>query len=917
MGLFRRKETLEKKPANAEQESGVSGDSIFSTFDREVERDDKNKIETYRKMRNTDGTVDALYNVVTRPILASTYGVKADPDDEGEEQAEFIRKCLFEPVYKGGMETPFSLVLEQMLKAVMDGFEVFERVYSYDEDGKLVLKKLALRDATTVKLLTDSHGGYDGMRQRASFGGKMVDVLLPASKTFLITYGKADNLLYGRSAFRSIYTNWDKKRKIEYLDSIAIQNSAVRPKLLKRVSNALVRNDSEGGEDSKVLKVLSRLGHLRPVAKIPNGYDVTELEGGNNSGTHEAIERQNSEMARSFLASFIMLGTQGRASTGSYSLSSDQSDLFMLSLKGIMNLITEHINQYWVADLIDLNYPRGERYYPEFYFDSFTDETNEFVKSIFTKLIEKDRISESMAKGIEEMVASRFEIQTEGESDTDEPKNDNDSEDGTDGGSDDKGGSDGEYDGNNPHNHDGGTVNDEKEGDGKNAGKFHRKLTEFEEKVNWDSIARQNEKVATQFSEKATPILEDYIRKVAENTDVDVSLPAEYVKLLTQTYRSSYNYGKMSASDEEGQRAPKTKDSEIKNTNLYVDFIVFKQESDIRNLILEQKMNASVASEELEDGWSWKDMFITAGLKWVLQAVDGTASSIFGRGMNDGRNDAFAVFDQQQDAVYMWSALLENTCDLCRNLDGSVVSKKDMPKARYQAGKVHRKCMCIWVRVTGENKPAVTGFPEDIDEIDHIMTTNKKQLQKEGVVGKDETKVNALRRKTMSNVDNGNTLDDVENAIRGQDYETMAAFDNKGKKIFEWTNNEPSSVAPPNGWAKYFKDNGGAVITHNHPSSSSFSLQDLMTAASNDIPELRIASEKFNYSIKAPEGWPSVEEIREYGEAQYKMFERQAERLISAGRIESKDKVKWAIEERSVAIANKFNLDYNRTERSK
>lgn len=903
MKIFNRKPAQEKMPSGGGSESGVSGDSVFSVFDREVERKDKCTIQTYRKMRDSDGTVDALYNIITRPILAATYSIKADSEDENGEQAEFIRQSLCNPPYKGGMETPFSLVLEQMLKSIMDGFEVFERVYTYNEqNGRLTLKKLALRDATTVKLKIDSHGGYDGIRQQASFGGKMVDIKLPAEKTFLITYGKADDLLYGRSAFKSIYANWDKKRKIEYLDSISIQNSAIRPKVLQRISNAMVNSSSDNDDGSRILKVLSRLGHLKPVAKIPYGYEVKELEGGNNSGTHEAIERQNSEMARSFLASFIMLGTQGKSSSGSYSLSSDQSDLFMLSLKGVMNLIAEHINQYWIADLIDLNFPYDERHYPEFCFDSFTDEATEFIKTIFSKLIEKDQISTGMAKSIEEMVASRFEIEI--------PEEDKQNQ---------------SVDGDVSNINTGAGIEasdtkdieeDEQEGDGANATKFFRALTEFEEKINWDSIARQDEKIADEFAKKATPILERYINEIAENPSEEVVLPKEYVKLLTETYRKSYNYGKLSASDEENQKAPKTKEAETINTQRFVDFVINKQTSDIKNLILEQEMNApTTIEEELNDGWTLKAAIVVAGLRWVMKAVDGTKTSIFGRGMNDGRNDAFAVFDQQQEAVYMWSALLENSCDLCRKLDGSVLSSQEKAKSKYQPGKLHLGDRCIWVRVTGKNKPKITGLPDDIEEIDHLTNTPKAQLQKEGSIGKNETKVNALRRKTMSNTDNGKTLSAVEDAIRGQDFETMAAFDDKGKKLFEWTDNMPRSVSPPHGWAKFFKDNNGAVITHNHPSGSSFSKQDLVTAAGNNLPELRIASKTFDYSIKAPNGWPDADELMEFAIRQEAMFSNQAEQMITEGKLSKTEKESWIIEKKTVAVAEKFDLEYNKTER--
>lgn len=913
MNIFKRKNATEETiPTGGEKESGVSGDSVFSNFDHEVEREDKISIKDYRKMRDTDATVEALYNVVTRPILAATCGIKADSDDKNEEQADFIRQCLFEPPYKGGMETPFPLVLEQMLKSIMDGFEVFERVYRYDvETGKIVLRKIALRDAATISLKVDEHGGYDGIRQRASFGGKSVDISLPAEKTFLITYGKADDLLYGRSAFRSIHANWDKKRKIEYLDSIAIQNSAVRPKILQRISNAITK--AEDVSDKKLLSVISRLGHLKPVARIPNGFDVKELEGGNNSGTHQSIERQNSEMARAFLANFMLLGTQGKSSSGSYSLSSDQSDLFMLSLKGVMNLIVSHINQYWIANLIDLNFPRGKRHYPEFYFDSFTDEMTDFMKAIFTKLIEKDRVSDAVVSGIEDSIISRFEIDVD-EDAREADRNSSTDDNSKDGGSNGKSGSDGELGGNNGGMSDG--LKAEKEDNGDNAVKFLREPTEFEEKVNWASIDRQSIKIAEAFEKEATPILSDYIKKVAESPEDEIALPTEYIKLLTNSYRSAYNYGKMSASDEEGQKAPKTKESELLNTERFVEFITEKQTSDIRNLILEQKMNAPLVDEStLASNWSLKDLILVAGLKWVTQAVGGTMESIFGHGMNAGRNDAFAIFDQQESAVYMWSALLENSCDLCSSLDGSILTRKQLDESKYQPGKVHRKCRCITVRITGEKKPTPTGLPDDIDDLDHFVNTSKAQLQKEGLVGKDETKVNALRRQKLSNANNGETLDEVENAIRSQDFETMAAFSSKGKKLFEWTDNERSSVSPPKEWAKYYKDNDGSIITHNHPSSSSFSTVDLVTAAKHNIYEMRIASREYDYSLKSPNGWPDAKELEAFADKQEDMFNRQAERLVRAGKLDSSHAWSWVIDKKVGAVANKYGLIYNKNER--
>ena len=864
-------------------ETGVAGDAVFSSFDKEVERSDNIKIKDYRKMRDTDATVESLYNIVTRPILATTFGVKADPDDADEEQAEFIRNCLFKQPYQGGMEIPFSLVLEQMLHAVVDGFEVFERVYRYDERSrKIVLKKLALRDATTITLKTDEHGGYDGLRQQATFGNKTVDVVLPAYKTFLFTYGKADNALYGRSAFKSSYKNWDKKQKIEYLDSMALQNSAVRPKILQRISDAFV-NGKKGDDRKKALRVLSQLGLLKSVAAIPNGFEVTELEGGNDEGMHQSIERQNSEMARAFLASFSLLGSQGSSSRGSYSLSADQSDIFMLSLKGIMNLIVDHINQYWIADLIDLNYPAGQRHYPEFYFDDLTDESLDFLKSIFMKLIEKDKISDNVVQGIEEQIKSRFEIKDEEEQDRITPEDESDDEDGSDSSDGDNSDTNTPPTGHQPDN----TTSDEddlsgqnpdkveyesailnktaenlnKEESGSNAGKFRREMTEYEKKVNWSAIQKQGDKIEGDFEKAATPLLEDYIRKVAENPDDEVKLPEEYVNLLSETYRKAYNYGKLSASDEEGEKAPKTKKQEAAHMEKYVGFIVEKQTNDIKSLIAEQKMKTPVEADEATAVHSaidhmLKGLITGAGLKWVTQAVAGTMDTIFGYGMNAGRSDAYAVFDEKQEAVYMWSALMEHTCAECESLDGSVFSAEEKNTSEYQPGEMHHHCRCQWVRITGDKKPKPTGFPANFAALFHISNTKKADLEAEGIVKDGETKKNAELRAKYSQYDHGDTLQAVEDGIRGENVEYLAAFDKDGKKLCEISDGEEASVELPPELLDYLEKNGVKVVTHNHPGNNSLSFPDIHVATTLELNEMRAASSLYDYSIKpGKDGW--------------------------------------------------------------
>lgn len=399
---------VKKASSDMTSEVGVAGEVLFTGYENEEQRADKVSITDYRKMIDKDGTAQALYNILTFPILATSYEIRADKDDTNEEQALFVRKNLLEPAHKGGMETPFDLFLLQMMRSFLDGFQLFEKVYMV-KDGKYVLRKLANRDSVGIWLKRDEFGGFGGANQRVLYENKYKWIEMDAYKLFLFTYGKEHSYLYGRSAFTAAYTHYDKKRRLEYLDSISIQNDAIKAKLLKRTEQGTLGKDGKAARN-KALAALAKLGETKPVASIPYGYEVDTLDA-NGRDAGPSIERQNAEMARSLLAQFILLGTQGSTSVGSFALSENSSDIFKIALKGTMQNIENHINNYLIADLIDINFPT--QYYPEFHFNDLTSEALNAISEAFLQLVKNKQLSTEMIKGIEDATASRLEIDTE------------------------------------------------------------------------------------------------------------------------------------------------------------------------------------------------------------------------------------------------------------------------------------------------------------------------------------------------------------------------------------------------------------------------------------------------------------------------------------------------------------------------
>ena len=723
MALFKKDET----PKNLTSEIGFAGDIVFESFDREESRTDDISIKDYRRMLDSDTTVEALYNIFTMSILAATYHIDADSEDVDEAQAEFVRQNLLEPPHRGGIQTPMNLFIDQSLIAIYEGFALFEKVYEL-RDGKLVLKRLAHRDSTTLTLIRDDVDGFGGAKQRTTDAtGAFQEVTIPAYKCFLFTYGKNRNYLYGRSAFKSLYPRYDKKRRLEYLDSVALQADAIKPKVLKRTVDGVVSGQLEKARN-KALEVLGRLGKHNSVASIPYGYDLDVL---NTEGRdpHQSIERQNSEMARAFHASVILTATQGSASNvGSYSLSTNQKDLLQTAITGVMRLLESHINQYLIADLIDLNF--AERHYPEFHFDTPDESIISAVFEAFKLLVQKDRISDDIATGIEESTATRLGIDLDAikKRRQEEPKDEKADNDDSD--------------------------NDKSGGDGGDADKFldendkidevvppephehitiDRDLTDAEKRVKFDTIQDWMKEQEDNFAVAAT----EELNKAIDNITLDepFSLPTSYTALIAKYYRTAYNYGKLSAADEQKLPAPALKEERKLHEKQYVDFIVDMQNEDVNNIItgelLKQPINlADESDEDIEEVEPITPAYqstaqksavleaikISAGA-WVAQAVLGTKGTIISQGMNDGRDDSFASFDEDDDtAVYQWSALMEkNTCPICAELDGKVISANER-KTMFQRPPKHINCRCIWTRISALNKeyklPEITGIDE-------------------------------------------------------------------------------------------------------------------------------------------------------------------------------------------------------------
>ena len=90
-------------------------------------------------------------------------------------------------------------------------------------------------------------------------------------------------------------------------------------------------------------------------------------------------------------------------------------------------------------------------------------------------------------------------------------------------------------------------------------------------------------------------------------------------------------------------------------------------------------------------------------------------------------------------------------------------------------------------------------------------------------------------------------IQSTEAKIASRKLETAYAFDDKGQIIFKKTSGKPDRVL----FTKEEVDKmPGKVLTHNHPSGTTFSVEDITLLVQHDIKEIRAANTEGAYSLR-------------------------------------------------------------------
>jgi hypothetical protein len=330
-------------------------------------------LETFDRMRRSDGTIKALLRALKGPLLSAQIDV--DPASEDAQDVairDFVRWNLFE-----GLSHTFKRHLREALTSLDFGFSVFELCWDdrvVEGEQRVVLKKIAPRLQRTIwrwHLARD--GGLISVEQNLFVSeGESGYATIPVEKLAVYVNEQEGANWTGQSVLRPAYKHWWMKDQFEKFQAIGAERFSVG---IVEVKVGLDQSD-----DAAALTRAEEIGagiraHEKGNVALPNDWSF-ELKGvdGRPYDLLGPIEYHDLAILRSIHAQFLALGAKGQ---GSNAMSQDQSSFFLQQERSIADDTADVVNRFIIPKLVDFNWS-GVTKYPKLVFRKI--ETREIEK---------------------------------------------------------------------------------------------------------------------------------------------------------------------------------------------------------------------------------------------------------------------------------------------------------------------------------------------------------------------------------------------------------------------------------------------------------------------------------------------------------------------------------------------------------
>lgn len=357
------------------KEQGVSGvvvqngQILFEDYNSNL--NGASAIKIYEQMRRSDATVNAALEAIKLPIQSADFEVDPASDDDIDKQiAAEINEQL---------DRVLDAYLIEALTFLDFGYCVHEMVFESMELStglRIGLKKLAYRKQTTIERW-EQENGQPGILQR-SMDGKAHNI--PEIKLVRLTRKQEGDNYQGISILRSAYRHWYIKDKLYKIDAVGHERHAL---------GVLDVTTPKGATDKDKKKMRQLARNLRAneesYLEHPEGWIVQFLDNKASSmrDVEPSINHHDRQIMKNVLAQFLEIGSSG--SSGTRSVSEDQSRLFNLAVYSVAKQIVSVLQNSFVRAYIDLNYTGRD--YPSLRVANLSDDNIPVVSEAVSKFV--------------------------------------------------------------------------------------------------------------------------------------------------------------------------------------------------------------------------------------------------------------------------------------------------------------------------------------------------------------------------------------------------------------------------------------------------------------------------------------------------------------------------------------------------
>jgi hypothetical protein len=330
----------------------------------------------YKEMRDNDSIIGAGRAAINYVLQSVSMFVRpASSNNIDLAAANHVIECM------GDMSHTWANSMTEALTALDFGWAWQEIVYkirkgpsrnpvldSKFNDGKIGWRKITLRSQESLEdWKFDDEGEVTHLLQTPAPDYKLRKV--PIEKSILYRISPIANNPEGRSIYRNCYRAWYIKKNIEELEAIGVERDLIGVPVITPPEDFDIEDDDNAAVVTKINELIFALRRDdQDGILLPYGWTLDLLGSGKTTkrqfDVDKIINRWDKRIAISLLAMFIMLGMDR---VGSFALSKNQNDLFLIAIQGYLKTLIETSNRFLIRPLMRQNpeFAKLKRY-PEF-----------------------------------------------------------------------------------------------------------------------------------------------------------------------------------------------------------------------------------------------------------------------------------------------------------------------------------------------------------------------------------------------------------------------------------------------------------------------------------------------------------------------------------------------------------------------